>query len=319
MFTRHGRHMQKTTQKYSNSWCEKFATYFIGVYFVVRSKQVMLHCGISSDLWPGAKVTNVSLTADCIRKQTLSYIFGMLLNYRVGYLVRIRFHKVSLYHDMASLLYEVQILGYAECWIYITRDTYNVSRPNYVIMSMQITALQWRHNERDCVSNNRRLDCLFNRLFRPRKHQSSASLAFVCEGKPPVTGGFPSQRVKSIMRTCSICWRHHGITECYWLLSAADSTGTEVSHESMYTHYREQYHATYIILHPIKGAIVRGWQPVVSLLLTGFVFSQRYCFMLRTGDVFSHQQLGSHGHLFYIGRYHACHQYGYYSDIIFND
>ena len=70
---------------------------------------------------------------------------------------------------MASLLYEVQILGYAECWIYITRDTYNVSRPNYVIMSMQITALQWRHNERDCVSNDRRLDCLFNRLFRPKK------------------------------------------------------------------------------------------------------------------------------------------------------
>ena len=41
--------------------------------------------------------------------------------------------------------------------------------------------LMWRHNERDGVSNHRRLDCLFNRLFmrRSRKHQSSASLAFV--------------------------------------------------------------------------------------------------------------------------------------------
>ena len=28
--------------------------------------------------------------------------------------------------------------------------------------------LQLRHNERDGVSNHRRLDCLFNRLFRPR-------------------------------------------------------------------------------------------------------------------------------------------------------
>ena len=42
-------------------------------------------------------------------------------------------------------------------------------------------ALQWRHNERDSVSNHRRLDCLLNRLFMPdqRKHQSSASLAFM--------------------------------------------------------------------------------------------------------------------------------------------
>ena len=28
------------------------------------------------------------------------------------------------------------------------------------------TTLQWRHNGRDDVSNNRRLDCLLNRLFR---------------------------------------------------------------------------------------------------------------------------------------------------------
>ena len=41
--------------------------------------------------------------------------------------------------------------------------------------------LQWRHNEYDGVSNHQRIDCLLNRLFRRRskKHQSSASLAFV--------------------------------------------------------------------------------------------------------------------------------------------
>ena len=40
--------------------------------------------------------------------------------------------------------------------------------------------LQWRHKERDCVSNHWRFDCLFNCLFRRRsKYQSSASLAFV--------------------------------------------------------------------------------------------------------------------------------------------
>ena len=45
--------------------------------------------------------------------------------------------------------------------------------------------IQWRHNERDGVWNNQPQDCLLNRLFRPgiqaqvKKHQSSASLAFV--------------------------------------------------------------------------------------------------------------------------------------------
>ena len=53
-------------------------------------------------------------------------------------------------------------------------------------------ALQWRHNERDSVSNQRRLDCLLNLLFKCRpkktwKHRVTGP----CEGNPPVTGGFP--------------------------------------------------------------------------------------------------------------------------------
>ena len=42
--------------------------------------------------------------------------------------------------------------------------------------------LQWRHNERDGVSNHRRIECLPNRLFRWRSEKtswSSPSLAFV--------------------------------------------------------------------------------------------------------------------------------------------
>ena len=43
--------------------------------------------------------------------------------------------------------------------------------------------LQWRHNERDRVSNHQPRDCLLNRLFtrRSKKYQSYASLAFVWE------------------------------------------------------------------------------------------------------------------------------------------
>ena len=41
--------------------------------------------------------------------------------------------------------------------------------------------LQWRHNERNGVSNRRRLDCLLNSLSRRRskKHQGTAPLVFV--------------------------------------------------------------------------------------------------------------------------------------------
>ena len=41
--------------------------------------------------------------------------------------------------------------------------------------------LQWRHNERESVSNHQRHECLLNRLFRgkSKKHRSPASLAFV--------------------------------------------------------------------------------------------------------------------------------------------
>ena len=52
--------------------------------------------------------------------------------------------------------------------------------------------LQWRHNERDGVSNHRCLDCLLNRLLRRRsKKTSKLRVTGLCEGNPPVTCGFP--------------------------------------------------------------------------------------------------------------------------------
>ena len=53
--------------------------------------------------------------------------------------------------------------------------------------------LQWRHNEHDGVPNHRPLDCLPNRLFMDRsKKTSKLHVTGLCEGNPPVTGGFPS-------------------------------------------------------------------------------------------------------------------------------
>ena len=68
---------------------------------------------------------------------------------------------------------------------------------------------QWHHNELDGVSNHLRLDCLLNCLFRCRsKKTSKLRVTGLCEGNPPVTGGFPSQKASN-MENVSIWWCHH--------------------------------------------------------------------------------------------------------------
>ena len=69
--------------------------------------------------------------------------------------------------------------------------------------------LQWRHNERDGVSNHQPHDCLLNRLFRRRwKKTSKFRVAGLCVGNSPVTGEFPAQRVSNA-ENVSTRWRHH--------------------------------------------------------------------------------------------------------------
>ena len=69
--------------------------------------------------------------------------------------------------------------------------------------------LQWRHNERNGVSNHRRLDCLLNRLFRRRsKKTSKLRVTGLCEGDSPLTGEFLAQRASNA-ENLSIWWRHH--------------------------------------------------------------------------------------------------------------
>ena len=62
-------------------------------------------------------------------------------------------------------------------------------------------SLQWRHDERDCVSNHRSHECLLEHLLR---HRSKKTLKLrgtgICEGKSPVTGRFPHKG--PVMRKC---------------------------------------------------------------------------------------------------------------------
>ena len=71
-------------------------------------------------------------------------------------------------------------------------------------------ALQWRHNERDGVSNHQIHDCLLKRLFRHRsKKTSKLRVTGLCEGKSPVTGEFPLQMASNTETYIATpIWRH---------------------------------------------------------------------------------------------------------------
>ena len=71
------------------------------------------------------------------------------------------------------------------------------------------TSLQWRYDERDGVSNHRRLDCLLDRLFRRKsKKTSKRRVTGLYEGNSPVTSEFSAQRASNAENAC-IWWRHH--------------------------------------------------------------------------------------------------------------
>ena len=74
------------------------------------------------------------------------------------------------------------------------------------------TALRWRHNERDGLSNHQPQDFLLHRLFRHRsKETPKLRVTGLCAGNSPVTGEFPAQ-MASNAENVSICWRHHVLT-----------------------------------------------------------------------------------------------------------
>ena len=51
---------------------------------------------------------------------------------------------------------------------------------------------------------------LFAQSFVSLKKTSKLRITGICEGNPPVTGGFPSQRASNA-ENVSIWWRHHGV------------------------------------------------------------------------------------------------------------
>ena len=102
-----------------------------------------------------------------------------------------------------SLVWDVTAINLKIRYQYVT-STDTRSRNEF-----QVSALQWRHNERDFVSNHRRLKCLLNCRFRWRsKKTPNLRVAGLWAGNSPVTGQFPAQ-MASNAENGSIWWRHH--------------------------------------------------------------------------------------------------------------
>ena len=65
-------------------------------------------------------------------------------------------------------------------------------KTSHINACANVLSLQGRHNEHNSVPYHRRSDCLLSRLFRCRlKKISKLRVAGLCEGKLPVTDGFP--------------------------------------------------------------------------------------------------------------------------------
>ena len=73
------------------------------------------------------------------------------------------------------------------------------------------TPLRWGHNERDGVSNRRRLDCSTVCSGADKKKTSKLRVTGLWEGNPLVTFGFPSQRAGDA-ENISIWWRYNAVT-----------------------------------------------------------------------------------------------------------
>ena len=146
-----------------------------------------------------------------------TYAIWSLANYR-----RYIHHRQSVFNNSYSrtIHYVMMGIGLTTDCIQIARvGTHNLGVTRIIYSCLPTArwrqllvdnfALQWRHNERDQVSNHQPHDCLLNRLFSRRSKKSSKSrVTSLCEGNSPVTGEFLAQRASNA-ENVSIWWRPH--------------------------------------------------------------------------------------------------------------
>ena len=97
--------------------------------------------------------------------------------------------KPNLAHESHHIVIQISRDFVSKFLIYnknqVHRRLYVSSMSYQLAKSLCFVSLQWRHNERDGVSNHRRLDCLLSRLFRHRlKETSNLPVTGLCKGWP---------------------------------------------------------------------------------------------------------------------------------------
>ena len=109
--------------------------------------------------------------------------------------------------------------------------------------------LQWRHNERDGLSNHQPCDCFLNCLLRRRSSKTSKlRVTGLSVGNSPVTGEFPAQRASNA-ENVSIWWRHRGMGCLLYFIARTQSSNTSqvlftvILHTSMHSYF---YHTRYV-------------------------------------------------------------------------
>ena len=122
--------------------------------------------------------------------------------------------KLLMGEQVMSMLEEQskKVCGLFLDYLWIITDKLNACYILWWIVSYELRimySLQWRHNESNCVTNNRHYDYLLNHFFRRRSKKTfKLRVTSLCEGNPSVTGGFPSQRANDA-GNISIWWRHY--------------------------------------------------------------------------------------------------------------
>ena len=120
----------------------------------------------------------------------------------LGFLIRFQFFAGSDTREPGDVLYRTADVFWAS-----GQEGTGCGCPGNICTYM-CGSLQWRHNERDGVSNHQPNDCLLNRLFGCKSRKTSKfRVTGLCVGNSPVTGEFPAQRA-SHAENVSIWWRH---------------------------------------------------------------------------------------------------------------
>ena len=76
------------------------------------------------------------------------------------------------------------------------------------VFSLQEMSLQWRYiGVMASQSNHQQLECFFNSLLTTQRKYQSPTLLVLCEGNPPGTGRFSSQRASNV-KSVFMSWCH---------------------------------------------------------------------------------------------------------------